>query len=118
MSYRRKQIAQILGIPALRIKFYTDQGLCTDIIVETGKGNERRYSDKHLFIFNLVKELALLGLPFSPIKKIVLDAINMNYFDNPRIMGINPLSSDIVKIVIDMPLLVKRLNDLCKSWRN
>lgn len=58
----------MLGIPALRIKFYTEQGLCPGVEVKTGRGNERRYSENDVVMLSLVKELAEVGISLSQIK--------------------------------------------------
>ncbi len=61
----------MIGIPALRIKFYTEQGLCPGVAVKTGRGNERRYSYDDVVRLAVVKTLSEAGISLTMIKGIL-----------------------------------------------
>lgn len=67
--FLRKEVEKMVGIPALRIKFYTEQGLCPGVVVKTGRGNERRYSHDDVVRLAIVKTIAEAGVSLSAIKQ-------------------------------------------------
>jgi DNA-binding transcriptional MerR regulator len=68
--FSRKDVEKMTGIPALRIKFYTEQGLCPGVAVNTGRGNERRYTHDNVVRLAVVKALSEAGISLSMIKAI------------------------------------------------
>lgn len=74
--YSRKDVEKMIGIPALRIKFYTEQGICPGVAVNTGRGNERRYSKDDVVILAVARTLAETGISLSVIKAFFKDIQN------------------------------------------
>jgi len=67
--FSRKDVAQMLDIPPLRVKFYTEQGFCPGFDVKTGKGNERRYSENDVVFLAIAKTLAEAGISLQLVKR-------------------------------------------------
>ncbi len=70
-EYNRKQTSLMLDIPALRLKFFTDEGLCPWVSVKTGKGNERKYSQRDVVFLAIVKEMWEAGISLATLKTFV-----------------------------------------------
>lgn len=78
MQYLRKEVSAMLDIPARRVQFYTEQGLLSGFLAETGQGNERRYSRRNVLEFAIVKTLSDTGLALANIKWFMNQVLNIN----------------------------------------
>jgi DNA-binding transcriptional MerR regulator len=80
--FLRKEVEKMIGMPALRIKFYTEQGLCPGVTVKTGRGNERRYSHDDVVRLALVKAISEeAGISLTMIKDI-FDGLHKDEVNN------------------------------------
>ena len=66
----RKKAEAMVGIPARRIQFYTDNDL-VKLDKATGRGKERRYSRDNLLELLVIKELAEKHIELSMIRRIL-----------------------------------------------
>ena len=72
MGFIRKNVADLIGMPARRIQFYTDERLVIpDVENPKGRGTTRRYSEFNMIEFLIIKELANGGISLEKIKGIM-----------------------------------------------
>ena len=69
-----KDVQEIVGIPARRIKFYSDSKLLSLKQQNPGRGRGRVYSRQNLFELFLIKELDSVGVMLSRIEEIFSSA--------------------------------------------
>jgi DNA-binding transcriptional MerR regulator len=92
--FLRKEVEKMIGMPALRIKFYTEQGLCPGVTVKTGRGNERRYSHDDVVRLALVKAISEeAGISLTMIKSILDDIHNDEVNNRGRSLTYDYLSN-------------------------
>ena len=88
-DYTKKQVAELVGIEALMVGFYTDQRVVRPEKPGKGRGHHHKYSDKNIRQFRLVKELASsAGLKLSQIKGVMryLDREPIKCFEDPDLL--------------------------------
>ena len=70
-GYTKKQISELTGLSPRMVTFYTEEGL---VIPEEdegiGRGHVRRYGQRNLFSFALIKELNDYGIRIDKIRHI------------------------------------------------
>ena len=72
-EFTRKELEEILGIPARRIQFYTDEELLVpEVDNPKGRGTTRRYSKFNLLELLIVRELSDSGVQLAKLKEILL----------------------------------------------
>jgi len=72
MKLIKKEVAERLKMSPRSVQMYSDNGLIPYIIKQPGKGNNRWYDHKAMFILLLIKELQNHDVSLSIIKKITL----------------------------------------------
>jgi DNA-binding transcriptional MerR regulator len=88
-GFLNKEVAKITGMEKQTISYYTNQGLVIPSVdVGRGRGSNRRYSDKDIVKFLLIKELSNLNLNLKKIK-IVFDQLSDSLF-NPSAPQLRP----------------------------
>jgi DNA-binding transcriptional MerR regulator len=71
-EFTRKELEEILGIPARRIQFYTDEELLVpEVENPKGRGTTRRYSKFNLLELLIVRELSNSGVQLVKLKEIL-----------------------------------------------
>ena len=71
-EFARNELEEILGIPARRIQFYTDEGLLIpEVDNPKGRGTTRRYSKFNLLELLIVRELSDSGVQLVKLKEIL-----------------------------------------------
>ena len=85
--YRRKEVESLIGIPARRIQFYTENGLVPDVHKETGRGNERKYSRDDVFRLAVIQEMSDLGLGLATIKIFLRSDDSIQKYGEPKTLS-------------------------------
>lgn len=71
-EFTRKELEEILGIPARRIQFYTDEELLVpEVDNPKGRGTTRKYSRFNLLELLIVRELSDSGVQLVKLKEIL-----------------------------------------------
>jgi DNA-binding transcriptional MerR regulator len=84
-SYTKKQISEITGLPPRMVQFYTDEGLVTpEVDKGKGRGRVRRYGQRNLFSFALIKELNDYGIRIDKIRHIFEVLIESREFQSDK----------------------------------
>ena len=96
MEYLRSEVGKMIDLPDRRIKFYTDQNTIYGFSSKTGKGYERKYTRKDVFMLAFVKYLAKSGFSMLNLKTIIslmnqyTDwTFDVNRYENNKFMPIS-----------------------------
>jgi DNA-binding transcriptional MerR regulator len=71
VTYNRKRIEEITGIPARRIQFYTESGLVSMSEGNLGKGRTRLYSKKNIVELLVVRAMSRTRIELRMIKDVM-----------------------------------------------
>ena len=71
-EFTKKHLEEILGLKRGAVDFYYREGLVRPEVDDpTGRGTRRRYSQKNLIEFAVIRELVSNGIPIRQIKQIL-----------------------------------------------
>ena len=73
-GFTKKQVVEITGLTPRQVQFYTEQNVVfSSIAPGEGRGQNRRYSEKDLIDFCIIKQMAKWGMTVSLIRKFITD---------------------------------------------
>lgn len=112
-TWKRKEAAEITGIPDRRILFYTEQNMLPGMFAAVGRGASRVYTLKHLFFLAVIKELDALGFSLARIRPVIISlfAKTISFTDStaptvltkPKIWVNGTFTKEPVIMVISIP---------------
>jgi len=71
-GHTKKEVAAITGLTERQVQFYTEQGVITpDVDRGEGRGKSRRYSERNVTQFLVIKSLVDLGMTVSRIREVI-----------------------------------------------
>jgi DNA-binding transcriptional MerR regulator len=75
MSFTKNEVAEKTGLKPRQVQFYTERlAVLPEVDAGEGRGKVRRYSEKNLYEFAVIRQLVEYGITISKVK-VILDAI-------------------------------------------
>jgi DNA-binding transcriptional MerR regulator len=70
-SYSRSEVEKMIDVTKGRVRFYVDQGVIPDFIPAKGRGFNRRYSKREVFILATAAEMSRSGIALDNTKRLI-----------------------------------------------